>query len=236
MDQKFASIETLYFRFFDQRKGPEEALPNQFHVARQRLGVLRRAGLIHTEKVYSESKSLYLLSAVGFRYLETKKPDDAYAPPVKCVDFRSYEHDQALNYCRVAIERGGKSWKWLPERRIRMNGFSVSGVSQKLPASLVPDGIFMSSKGERVAFEFEASHRKKSRYEWKISEYQKVMGGVEPLLHQVLFVAGTPRIYLDLKSVLAGKKGFLLETYTYFLGKLFPSQEESPVLKSGGGE
>jgi len=223
LDQKFASLEALYFRFFDARRSPSEPLPDNLAVARQRLGILKRAGLVSSERVYSDPKSLFLLTPLGYQLFRMRRSDDAYAAPVTSVDFRNYEHDQALNYCRVAIEKQGKSMRWFSERRLRMEGFQVPGIRFELPESIVPDAIFVSSKGERVAFELEYTHRKKSRYEWKIEQYESVMGGSKPLLHQVLFVGGTERVYRDLKEVLPERSGFWLESYAHFLGRLFPS-------------
>lgn len=223
LDQKFASLEALYFRFFDARQSPSEPLPDNLAVARQRLGILKRAGLVSSERVYSDPKSLFLLTPLGYQLFRMRRSDDAYASPVTSVDFRNYEHDQALNYCRVAIERQGKSMRWFSERRLRMEGFQVPDVRFELPESIVPDAIFISSKGERIAFELEYTHRKKSRYQWKIEQYQGVMGGSKPLLHQVLFVGGTERVYRDLEDVLPARSGFWLESYAHFLARLFPS-------------
>jgi hypothetical protein len=45
LDQKFASLEQLYFRFFDVRRKVTDELPQNLFVTRQRLQVLRRARL-----------------------------------------------------------------------------------------------------------------------------------------------------------------------------------------------
>lgn len=222
LDQKFASLEQLYFKFFDTRKIATEPLPNNLQVTRQRLQVLRRAGLIKTEKVFSEAKSLYLLSHHGFQVFQSKKPHDAYALPVKSMDFRSYEHDTKVNDCRIAIERTGKVMKWLPERRIRMKGFESEFAFKDLPKDLVPDGIFVSSKGERIVFEIEATPRKKSRYQEKKESYLSVMIGSKPLIHRVFWVGFTDRIYSDLKEVAGSEKEFYVESYSHFLSKLWP--------------
>lgn len=67
LDQKFASLEQLYFRFFDARKAVSEPLPPNLHVTRQRLQVLKRAGLVTSQRVFSEPRSLYLLSPFGYQ-------------------------------------------------------------------------------------------------------------------------------------------------------------------------
>ena len=108
LDQKFASLETLYYRFFDHRKSIHDKPPKEFFVARQRLALLKRAGLITAQRVYSESKSVYLLTQLGSRALEGKFPDAIYAQPVREVDFRNYDHDRRVNLVRVCFEREKK--------------------------------------------------------------------------------------------------------------------------------
>lgn len=222
LDQKFASLEQLYFRFFDVREKVTDPLPQGLHVTRQRLALLRRAGLIFTTKVYSEAKSLYLLSGLGSKIFQGKHPLDAFAQPMKTVDFRNYEHDTKVNDCRVAIERTGKVMKWLPERRLRMKGFESQFSWSSLPKEVVPDGIFVSSKGERIAFEIETSPRAKRRYESKRNEFLSVMHGANPLLHRVMWVGSVPRIVSDLRATCGDRKEFVVESYGHFLSKLWP--------------
>jgi hypothetical protein len=223
LDQKFASLEQIYFRHFDVRKAVSEPLPRNLYVTRQRLQILRQAGLIKTERVYSEAKSLYLLALPGYHLLQAKRPHDAYALPVKSMDFRSYDHDTKVNDCRIAIERTGKVMKWICERKIKMKGFASEFSWASLPKDIVPDGIFISSKGERIVFEIETTARKKSRYLEKKDSYKRVMaGGSKALIHRVFWVGFTDRIFGDLKEVAGSEKEFFVESYSHFLSKLWP--------------
>lgn len=230
LDQKFASLEQIYFKFFDARELVTDALPSNLFVTRQRLQVLRRAGLISTQKVFSESRSLYLLTHLGFQIFRGRRPHDAFTLPVKQVDFRNYEHDTKVNDCRIAIERTGKVMKWLPERRLRMQGFESQFSWSELPKELVPDGIFISSKGERIAFEIETTPRKKSRYIEKRDGFLSVMGsGQTALIHRVFWVGFTDRVYSDLKEVAGKSEGFVVESYSHFLSKLWPRGVQEKV-------
>ena len=222
LDQKFASLEQIYFRFFDVRQLSTELLPNNLFVTRQRLQVLRKADLIKTEKVFSEAKSLYLLTYLGYQILQSKRPEAAYATPTKSMDFRSYEHDTRVNDCRIAIEKTGKVMAWLSERKIRMKGFTSEFAYDKLPKEIVPDGIFVSSKGERIAFEIECTHRQKRRFEEKKRAYLSVMGGREALIQRVFWVGFNERIFEDLKAIAGREKQFFIETYAHFQAKLWP--------------
>lgn len=227
LDQKFASLEVLYLMFFDQRESVKDPLPAQFAVARQRLGILKRAGLIHTQRVYSEAKSLYLLSQTGHKALQAKYTQLVYAPPMREVDFRNYDHDMRVSLVRVALSRSGKALKWYSERRVRMQGFQVEGVSAILPETIIPDGIFKSSKGERVAVEVEATIRKKSRFRFKVQEYEALIGQPNPLIHRVLFVACSDAVGKDLAEVIEKRSGFVLETYSHFVNGLFPNPAQT---------
>ena len=64
LDQKFASLEQIYFKFFDGRKKVTDSLPANLHVTRQRLQILKRSGLISSQRVFSEPRSLYHLTAL----------------------------------------------------------------------------------------------------------------------------------------------------------------------------
>ena len=222
LEQKFASLEQIYFRFFDVRKSITEVLPKGLFVTRQRLQLLKRHGFLKAEKVYSEAKSLYLITNLAVQVLRSKRPHLADLKVISQIDFRNYDHDSKVNDCRVAIERTGKIIRWLPERKLRAQGFESDFSFDELPSELVPDGIFITSKGERVAFEIETTPRKKSRYEEKLSGFRSVMIGSKPLIHRVIWVGYTDRVYGDLKEVCAGTDGFLIESYSHFLSKLWP--------------
>lgn len=223
LDQKFASLEQIYFRFFDARKAVIEPMPSGLHVTRQRLNLLRQAGFVSTQRVYSEARSLYLLTSLGYQMFRSKRPEAAFlSSPPKAVDFRNYEHDTKVNDCRIAIERTGKIIRWLPEKRLRSQGFESEFSWSELPKELVPDGIFISSKGERVAFEIETTPRKKIRYIEKRDGFLSVMHGSKPLIHRVIWAGFSDRVYQDLKSVAGKTDGFIIESYSHFLSKLWP--------------
>lgn len=230
-DQKFCALDTLYFRFFDLRASVEDPIAENMPAARQRLGILKRAGFLKTEKVYSESKSVYLLAKKGFKALQERFPELTYGAPIQSVDFRNFEHDSRVNLIRVALERRGKALKWYPERRIRIAGFRSLGSVPILPDTVIPDAVFLSSKGERVALELEISVRKKSRFRQKVEALEAVMSGNTPLIHRVLFVVASAQVKRDLSDILRGKPNFHLEDYEHFMESLKPVRcvsEEEP--------
>ena len=218
MDQKFATLEAIYFRFFDRRKSPFDPLPVNLFVTRQRLLLLQKFGFVSVDRVPSEAKSLYLLGPRGFQNLKWHGKKIAYAPPTKSVDFRNYLHDMKVTYCRVALEREGKALDWYPERRIRTNGYYVNG--ERVPLTVIPDGIFLSSKGERVVFEIESSGRRQSRFDQKAREYRSLIG--QELIHRVIWVATDSTIGKQLLDAAGGWNRFTIERYETFTNKLLP--------------
>lgn len=230
-DQKFCSLEILYFRFFDQRENRAEALPEKLPAARQRLGILKRAGFIVAQKVYSESKSVYLLSKLGFKVLSERFPKLTYGPPIQKVDFRNYEHDSRVTLVRVALERSEKAIKWYPERRIRIQGFKSKEADVRLPESLIPDAVFLSSKGQRVALEVELSVRKRSRFRAKIEDYEYVMRSSKPLFHKVLFIVGLESLRKELSELISRRPNFIIEDFSHFANSLYPKGTPTDLIE-----
>ncbi len=142
---------------------------------------------------------------------------------MRTVDFRNYEHDTKVNDCRIAIERTGRVMRWIPDRQIRMEGFKSKYSWSRLPKEVVPDGIFISKEGKRIAFEIETSSRAKERYKDKCRSYQGVMFGDDPLFSRVIWVGLTDRIQATLKDVVQNRERFSVESYSHFLSKLWPT-------------
>src|ERR1019366_6424173 len=69
LEQKFASLEAIYFRFFDVRKLDTDPLPKNLWTTRQRLSKLRASALVKTEKVLSSGKPHFLLTSFGHKVL-----------------------------------------------------------------------------------------------------------------------------------------------------------------------
>ena len=218
LDQRFASLEAIYLKFFDRRVNVSDPFPKNLFVTRQRLGLLVKEGFLKTERVYTEAKSLYLLSNSGFQYLKEHSSAPLYASPAKTVDFRQYQHDLRATYCRIALERARRAFGWISERQIRMHGFEAKGVT--MPDDIVPDGIFLNAKGQRIAFELESSNRKFGRFQRKASDYQSLIA--QGFLDRVLWIACDPKIQAALIKATGASPPFMIGNYQEFHSQLFP--------------
>lgn len=220
-EQQFASLGMLYYRFFDRRSRANDPVPDQLWVTRQRLATLRRAGLVSTQRVFTEGKALYLLSLAGYAILRQRRELALDAPPPATVDFRYYEHDRRVGLCRIALERAGKSFKWYPDRFLRRQRGYPYGERGfvKFPPGLIPDGVFISGKNERISFELELTPKKRERYQEKREGYRRLMaergreGSGEHLLHRAVLVACTDRIGKDLTEFFGGTDRFRVVQY-----------------------
>ena len=229
-DQKFATLEALYFRFFDARKDASEELPKQFFTTRQRLLVLRQVGLLSSKHSMYSPQQVYVLTPKGYQVLSQERPSRAFQGVTYDLDSIHFRHDEKVTLCRVAIEKTGKAIRWLSEQRLRSVGFEVESFEKKMPKSAIPDGIFIAPKGKRVAFEIECSPRKKERFKAKARFYEELMQDSQPLIEHVIWVAVDKRIYADLQeSIPVGSKLFSVEPFSYFLGKLSTSAQKAEV-------
>ena len=196
-----------------------EALPKNLWVTRQRVALLRKLGFLESVRVYVEPQALYCLTLEGYQLLKNRREILHEVSPLKTIDFRYFEHDRRISMCRVALQRSGRAKEWYPDRFIRKSrGFPYRDGFYKLPSSILPDVIFISSKGDRIALEVELTPKKKSRYEEKRRGYESLFldqDGEERLLRGVLFVTTSERIGKDLSEVFGrvGHDGYKIVGY-----------------------
>lgn len=223
-EQQFASLPMLYFRFFDRREKTTDPCPENLWVTRQRVALLRQAGLVASQKLFTEAKALYLLSKAGYEVLRRQRELSLDAEPPESIDFRYYEHDKRVSLCRIALERSGKSEKWYPDRFLRQKKgypFGAKGFV-KFPHGMIPDGVFISARHERVSFELELTPKKRERYAEKRDAYFRFLlerdSNGEPPLHRAVFVACTDRIGKDLSEFFHESERFRVIQYESLVG------------------
>ena len=218
LEQGFMTLEGIYLAFFDARKSPADPFPRHLEVARQRLRFLEKFSFISNRPVPMQSKGVYLLTRKGYSAISQKLPDRAFARPPRLVDLGTFEHDKAITFCRIALEKSAKAFAWYPEHRIRFEGFTERGKS--LPKGLIPDGLFLNSKGERVALEVEPARKAKIRYEIKMNDYRSTIR--DGLIQKILYVTRRSDIAKEILDATRGNPNFLIEHYDHFLSRLSP--------------
>lgn len=175
LEQKFVSLESIYFRFFDVRAGDEVLLPKNLWTTRQRLAKLRSVLLIKTEKVLSSGKAHFLITPLGYKVLREKDDEVFHIKPTKRIDFSLYEHDLKLTMLRAFLEKKGKSNLWRSEKWLRGSVFEGEGYRHRFSKELIPDAVFYNARDERVALEVELSRKGQRRLIEKVERYNYLL-------------------------------------------------------------
>ena len=214
LEQKFCSLEAIYFRFFDTRSAPTETPPKNLWTTRQRLSKLRKLLLIRTEKIPSSGKAHFLLTPVGWKVLTNFEKAIILIKPAKSIDFSLYEHDVRITMIRALTEAKGKCSLWYSEKWLKAESILIGGKFKfHFAKDLRPDAFFINSKAERVALELEVSRKAKSRIEDKIRLYDDLIeesyrSGFQEgfkVLDKVWFVATKPVVVRFLKKMIEEK-------------------------------
>ena len=176
MEQKFASLEAIYFRFFDVRENQDDTLPKEFWVTRQRLSRLRNLALIKTQKVLSTGKAHFLITTFGHKVLQEKTQDVIKIKPTKEIDFSLFEHDVRITMLRALTEKRSKPELWLSDKWLKAGSVLIDGKHRfHFEKDLRPDAFIVNSKKEKIALEFEVARKTKSRIEAKIRMYDEML-------------------------------------------------------------
>lgn len=175
LEQKFCSLEAIYFRFFDVRKTPSEPLPKNLWTTRQRMSKLRALGFIKTEKVLSSGRAQFLLTPFGWKILTTYSQDTIQIRPTKEIDFSMFEHDSRITMIRALTETKGKSGLWYSDKWLKSGALMIDGHKFNFFKDLRPDAFFMNSKGQKVALELEIARKSRSRLAEKIALFDDLI-------------------------------------------------------------
>ena len=215
LEQKFASLEAIYFRFFDARKLETDPLPKNLWTTRQRLSKLRMSALIKTEKVLSSGKAHFLLTPFGYKVLTHHVTQLISIKPTKEIDFSLYEHDSRITMVRALLEAKKKCGRWYSEKWLKASPIYIDNKYKFIfSKDIRPDAVFINSKGERIAFELEMSRKGRRRLEEKINLYDDLLksrrrygeesdGGAEyKVLDKVWFVTTKPAVHRHLQRAI----------------------------------
>lgn len=193
LDQKFASREALYLRFYQGKdsKSPRYAV--------ERLQLLSKYGFLRPQRVYTEATTYYLALPLTQHTIQSLRPDRTISEPSEIIDLRTFEHDKRVTMCRVYREKKGEIRDWISERRLKQEWTAANGY--RLSREYMPDAVFTNRTGGRVAFELELAPKTRERYAKKVSRFLEVMRSGGGPFTRTLFVACSENVYQMLLSV-----------------------------------
>jgi hypothetical protein len=181
LDQKFASTQVLYFRFYqgEGSRGPR--------YAQERLRLMEKAGLLRPERIFTERENSYLLTGLGQSLLQGRTPSRRLQAPAQSIDIRVFEHDRRITWVRACREKEGKCQAWRSERRIQAE-FSQGEGARRLVRQYLPDAIYTNKLGGKVALELELAPKTRKRWTEKIQKLREVMRSSPEIFERVLYV------------------------------------------------
>lgn len=162
LEQKFMSREQIEKWFYKSQD-----------ISRNRLWKLIFSKYIKKEHVALSSKDHFLITTLGLMALAERGVNSIR--PAKSIDIRFYYHNKTLTDIRLLFENIGLARNWKTERTLKSEGgFEVILKSKGDDRIKVPDGVFLSPAGKRIAFELELAPKENSRYKKILAGYQNV--------------------------------------------------------------
>jgi hypothetical protein len=232
LEQKFCSLEAIYFRFFDVRKTPTEPLPKNLWTTRQRLSKLRALAFIKTEKVPSSGRAHFLLTPFGHKILTTQLKEAILIRPAGRIDFSLYEHDVRITMIRALTESKGKCLSWYSEKWLKASPILIDEKHKyHFAKDLRPDAFFINSKTEKIALELEIARKARSRIEEKIRIYDGLLeenyngiGNIRfKVLDKVWFITTKPVVMRFLQKMIETKSRYPMCYRVDFYDQIVPA-------------
>lgn len=115
---KFASLETLYSRFFSRTLAGVASKSDWY--AKERLGFLVENGYLKTNEAMTTSKRYYTTTIKGYQAAQQIMPFRELTKPIQGFDLRTFIHDRELISIREEMESKSEIVTWLSDRRLRM--------------------------------------------------------------------------------------------------------------------
>jgi hypothetical protein len=159
LEQKFLSREQITKWFY-----------KTLDIAKVRLWKLIFSGYLKKEPIALSSKDHFLITGLGLRALAERGVNGIR--PASSIDIRCYFHDRTVTDIRLLFEDIGLAKDWKSERILKAENGSF--LSARQTGKKIPDGMFLSPAGKRIAFELELAPKENSRYKKILAGYQNV--------------------------------------------------------------
>lgn len=195
-DMKFAGIEDLHFKFFKTLKDGNTS--NSLWWAKERLAALEKYGMIERKHSFDERVSYYLGTLKGFKALQQRCPETLPARPVDKINHNTFNHDKMVIEVRNKLEVMGEVKTWYSDRKL----FMFSELNTFADRWNQPDGIFITPRGEKVAFEVEITRKVNKHYQDKIKSYVNICRTSDnpQAIRKVLYVTGNASTHTVIKA------------------------------------
>lgn len=161
-DRDYKVLRYIFEQKFMSREQIEKWFYKSQDISRNRLWKLTFSKYIKKESLTLSSKDHFLIAGLGLRALAERGVNGIR--PAKSIDIRFYFHDRTVTDIRLLFEDIGLAKDWKSEKVLR----------SELGSLKVPDGVFLSPAGKKIALELELTPKVTRLYGDIFSGYQGV--------------------------------------------------------------
>lgn len=214
LEMRFSGIEEVFEKFFKITQSSVQAKSMEW--ARKRLSQLEEAKFLKSVRSFSESTRYFTTTFKAYYALSNIKPEVLVCRPSLGFDIRTFYHDKAVLRSRIHLEQKHKVTLWVSDRKLK----SAAELTNGLDRLYIPDAIYTSVSGEKVAFELEIAVKAKKRYQDKIKKYVSILRSTDvkhKIFDRVLFVCAKASVaeHLSKETKIYGEL-FEIQTFDEF--------------------
>ena len=196
LEMKFSSVQDLHFKFFRKLRNGKES--HSLWWAKERLQTLLKNNYLKKE-FCRFGKEIYFLPTRKAQLLVSRKyPETENLRASEKIDPKFFDHDKTILKLRLAIEEKETVERWVSDKELHVNVGLYSGLEK----TNIPDGIFETRDGQRVAVEVEIAKKCKSRYLEKINKFVQIMrsGNESSPFQKVIYFCAKESVYRILRD------------------------------------
>lgn len=165
IEMRFSSVEAVFKKFFYVTR--TEAVAKSQAWAQKRLSQLEKAKFLSAVYNFADRTKYFSGTLKAYYALSNLNPQLSLVKPTGGVDQRTFGHDRTLLDLRIQFEDRALAKDWISDRQLRATPELTGGLS----GTYVPDAIYTTPSGEKVALELEISTKAKDRYREKVKRY-----------------------------------------------------------------
>lgn len=164
---KFASVGDIHRKFFKIKR--DGSFSNSEWCTRERLRQLIEMGYLNSVRYRFEQKSYYVGTKHGYDLIHYSAAALTPPKPIRQIDIRTFDHDLLVLKSRLVLEEFEKVKNWESDRQLKIQ--YTEYFQFRSCRDSTPDGVYWTSDGKRVAFEYEIARKSTQRYRDKIRKY-----------------------------------------------------------------
>jgi hypothetical protein len=189
--------------------------------AYNRIGFLSRAGFLKGARTSYSLKIYYKATKLAHDAASEIVSGDTIIPLHHPKESETL-HTDGLTELRLAVLRAGRSTRWQADRSLVID----ASFPKERFYGHIPDAIWTTPSGKRVAVEYERTRKGIARVRAKVEAFARELARPDRVFDRVLWV-GEGCALLTLRAVLSSRPEQMLRTREEFLSEITPQRMQS---------